>query len=846
MAIVISKTTSLDATIQIDNLSGVTFTNENGGHVFQITCTRGGVVEDLTGSVTARFMRSNNSTVLLGGSIVGGKAQVTLLSDCYNVPGRFQLSIFVTDNSATTCIYAGIGSVSRTQAGALIDSGELIPSIEELTEMLDDVADAMEGAETVNISQTQSNHVVTITTTDRTGQQTSTNINSDLSGVLNTYSTEAKNINVVAGTAHQKNVGPLVVSISEGTEFETILTSDVAGAVTQYSLFYRVAGTNNWDNAIERGITEIGKVIKFVAPVDIDAIGLYVTAANVVSSATLTLTARYLVNNDTLEHRIEVLEDYDLDAMAQSVSVMADDVANLKSDMSDALNDYREYSKEFSATAGTAIQHANSKLDISIDGGVSFDIKLSSNVNNVPSKYAVYYRANGETAFTMIEGGIEELDRVITSVAPTGGIDAVAVYALGANVGQNATLTLTCGYLVNDDTLEHRVELLEAEDFPSAISDLDNRVTALETPGIIELNQDVEPLVQDIGRKRNTTLTNQSTYTSLPDLLVLAHMSDIHGDGEGFQRFMEWCDAHSAYINDRIITGDILWSNSTQSMNFFDAVDGHSNVLLTLGNHDQTSPDATGDNAMSEGDAYTKFFAPYISNWGVVHPDNHTYWYKDYTSAGIRLIGLNTNYRDTTREGEGDLINAQITWLDGVLADARTNDLAVVIAQHYPISAYSTGSTVYGEPIDCNFQAIDKDLLNSARPRIYDDYVQAVNRFIQAGGEFICWIGGHTHCDLVLKHIDATTNIEQLSICVTTQCNNSSNSGTVCSDTNRVAGTKSRDGFNLIAFDRTTKTVKLVRIGANTDIYLRQRNGMTITYQARNDGDPKFKVISEC
>lgn len=135
--IVINKTAFLDAPITVDSLHGMTFTNESGAHQFVISAMQGGNPLALTGGVSARFMRANNTTILLTGSVTGGKAVITLHQDCYNVPGRFQLAIFNTVSGTTTCIYAAIGTVQRTVAGELIDSGEAVPDISDLLAQID-------------------------------------------------------------------------------------------------------------------------------------------------------------------------------------------------------------------------------------------------------------------------------------------------------------------------------------------------------------------------------------------------------------------------------------------------------------------------------------------------------------------------------------------------------------------------------------------------------------------------------------------------------------------------------------------------------------------------------------
>lgn len=157
MTKVIKKVMNLDNPIPEDSLNGYLFSNENKGHKFIISCTKGGELQTLTGSVTVRFMRANNTTILLGqggsdgrenyAQIVDGNAEVTLHPDCYNVPGRFKISIFNISGDTVSCIYVGVGTVSRTQNGVLIDSGEIVPSIDELVGYIDDCITATENAE---------------------------------------------------------------------------------------------------------------------------------------------------------------------------------------------------------------------------------------------------------------------------------------------------------------------------------------------------------------------------------------------------------------------------------------------------------------------------------------------------------------------------------------------------------------------------------------------------------------------------------------------------------------------------------------------------------------------------
>ena len=168
MAIIqIRKQVALDAPIQVDNISGVTFTGEADAHQFVIACTRGGEAVNLHGTVTGKFIRANGTTIEIAGDNAyadGGKAFVTLPQDCYNVQGRFQLSVFVTEgdyippdpeetedetadatedesNISTICVYSCVGTVQRSQTGTIVDGGAIIPTVETLISQIQTAVD---------------------------------------------------------------------------------------------------------------------------------------------------------------------------------------------------------------------------------------------------------------------------------------------------------------------------------------------------------------------------------------------------------------------------------------------------------------------------------------------------------------------------------------------------------------------------------------------------------------------------------------------------------------------------------------------------------------------------------
>ena len=133
---IIKRVWNQNRMVQIEDLSGMTFQAESGGHTFEIFGVDDtGATVNLSGTVTGVFRRPDNADIALTGSASGGVASVTLTDDCYAVPGRFGLTIFVTSGGQKTAVYAAIGTVASTNGGAVAgdtpqDVVDLINAIE--------------------------------------------------------------------------------------------------------------------------------------------------------------------------------------------------------------------------------------------------------------------------------------------------------------------------------------------------------------------------------------------------------------------------------------------------------------------------------------------------------------------------------------------------------------------------------------------------------------------------------------------------------------------------------------------------------------------------------------------
>lgn len=256
----------------------------------------------------------------------------------------------------------------------------------------------------------------------------------------------------------------------------------------------------------------------------------------------------------------------------------------------------------------------------------------------------------------------------------------------------------------------------------------------------------------------------------------------------------------------------IFYDSWTDPFDFWGEA-GADEFLNTLGNHDVNYKWGNGDNGMVPvEDVYNRFFAPYVSSWNVAQPDSAEekflmYYYKDIVKGSkteiskLRLIVLDEYHWD----------EAQANWLVSVLDDALVNDFAVIICRHEGFDAI---------PLQNNpFTSLEH--IGSA-----DDLMDAqiaVDEFMQRGGEFVVWLGGHGHQDAVGRLPNYPNQIVFLSELAGL---NWSGWG----DAWREAGTTSQDCFNLISVDRFEKVVRFVRVGSGLDRYGRSKETMSFNY----------------
>lgn len=130
---VISATVDLAKGIQMVRLGRLFAANDKAAHTINVRVLDDGKVADLTGqTISAYFIRPDNATVTISGTLTDNVASVTLPSSCYANSGHFSIIIKAVSTDVTTAIFWGDGTITRSTTDTIVDPENIIPSLEEL------------------------------------------------------------------------------------------------------------------------------------------------------------------------------------------------------------------------------------------------------------------------------------------------------------------------------------------------------------------------------------------------------------------------------------------------------------------------------------------------------------------------------------------------------------------------------------------------------------------------------------------------------------------------------------------------------------------------------------------
>ena len=335
------------------------------------------------------------------------------------------------------------------------------------------------------------------------------------------------------------------------------------------------------------------------------------------------------------------------------------------------------------------------------------------------------------------------------------------------------------------------------------------RPTAFTTNEVSNFYDAVKEKTNEVKEGKKPINTGSWAWRNEPPVLTLLHISDYHGDEDELKYiYNDWTDV-LALADDYICTGDFVKERFSNPFLYYPTTDNAlaKETMLVIGNHDALADPTGWDFTIlaTQDQQYNKFFAPTIAYWGVIHSGNNTYYYKDYTTQGIRLIVLNDMLENAD-------MYAQLYWLENT---ALQTNMSVVIAKHYmPPTPVKIPSA---------FTSID----NTSSGHGSAEIPNVVQRFINNGGKFICYICGHSHYDYIGYLQDHPA---QICIAMDATGREACNQW---SDVMRYNDEISRDLFNMVQFDTSNKLIKLIRCGCNYDRYLRHKNTLSISYETK-------------
>jgi 3',5'-cyclic AMP phosphodiesterase CpdA len=348
-----------------------------------------------------------------------------------------------------------------------------------------------------------------------------------------------------------------------------------------------------------------------------------------------------------------------------------------------------------------------------------------------------------------------------------------------------------------------------------------------------------------------------SGYASNPvskkNNLTFAVITDIHGDSDRLNSFIEYANQYKELIDFAIILGDNVSNLGTESTTFYDTALSKAElpVFATLGNHDVRN--------LVLSSAISKVFGTIKSKGWLTSSDfgssSDCYWFKDFADYKIRVIGLNDfDNADSlwSNNGGSNESRAEYKWYDTAqlqwFADTLYTtplDYAVLIFSHMPYvqgeptvahsftKAYSatleSPTAIDGEPIGdiLNAYKTGTSINNTYSPTSamssYFSKTATVSKDFSGRGTgiYVGHICGHDHASVIATHPTYTTLNDIV-------CPSGSNN--VYQRQWDDIPPYGNDNFNVIAVDPSMRTINLVKVGTRLTADIRHRTVDKVTF----------------
>ena len=129
---------NLGSLVKIQYLDGNIFSMDNKGNLVGVNVyDENKKAVTLNGTCSAHVIRANGDTVAVSGTVSGNKCYVVLPQAAYYYPGPVAIIIKLTDGSTITTLAAIVSNVYQSITDAVVDPGNIIPSVEALIEEIE-------------------------------------------------------------------------------------------------------------------------------------------------------------------------------------------------------------------------------------------------------------------------------------------------------------------------------------------------------------------------------------------------------------------------------------------------------------------------------------------------------------------------------------------------------------------------------------------------------------------------------------------------------------------------------------------------------------------------------------
>lgn len=332
----------------------------------------------------------------------------------------------------------------------------------------------------------------------------------------------------------------------------------------------------------------------------------------------------------------------------------------------------------------------------------------------------------------------------------------------------------------------------------------------MKNQNIIELNKEVEEFVIQAPVSRSTH-TFKNKYTPLS----FVHCADMHNVLSVWNRMVEYVNHYSDYISFIVHSGDYCGGSQKLYTDFYaDGTKCVKPIYNCVGNHDCFSGE--GKWALAPKSIAHSLLFNHADGWDVNFMDcpYSMSYYKDFPESNLRFIILDDYYN----------VDATRAWLKNLLSDALEKGLHVVTVQHERTGYINKRPELKYCSID-DYQNAWKEHERTRTESVFDQpgrllFEDLIADFIAHGGNFVFNLCGHDHID-DFGYTDAGV----LNLVV-----ENGTTWDLLGDKRRVLDTRAMDCFNVVAIDVDLGIIKVIRVGACVDHYMRKKLAFCYDY----------------